>query len=258
MSEPSVVASGVSYSVADKSLVDDVSLNVTESEFVGVIGPNGAGKSTLLKLLAGDLEPDAGTIEVLGAPVTGVTIRELALRRAMLGASPPSDVPFSVRTVVNAGRNPHLGLEGNTAELDRRIVDDAMSATDVTSLAERSYQTLSSGEQARVLVARVLAQTTPVSMFDEPTASLDLANAESVLGTLKASASAGGTVLCAIHDLNAAAFHCNRLVLLESGKKIADGEPEEVLTGPILSEAYGYEIKVARHPFRDCPLVLPA
>lgn len=256
MSDVTLRATDVGFHVDDKSLVADVSFESTAGEIVGLIGPNGAGKSTLLRLLGGDLRPSTGEIELLGGSVIDVSPSELALRRAMLGSNPPSDIALTARTVVAFGRHPHHGLPTNTDAMDITEVDRAMDVTGVSQLSDRPFYTLSGGEQARVHVARVLAQKSPVLLFDEPTATLDMANAELILATLQTAARNGDTVVCVIHDLNAAAHYCDRLLLLGDGRLRAVGHPSEVLSGDLLSEVYLHEMKVVDHPFRECPLVL--
>ena len=176
----------------------------------------------------------------------------------MLGANPPSDIPFGVRTVVEAGRYPFRGLPENSPDEDDRLVEYALKVADVAPLAERSYRTLSSGEQARVLIARILAQASPIALLDEPTASLDAGNSERALLALSHNPESNATVICVLHDLNQAAFHCDRLLLMAGGRLVREGTPREVLDGDLLTEVYGQTMKVVDHPFRACPLVLVA
>jgi iron complex transport system ATP-binding protein len=239
-------------------LVDDVSFSASAGEFIGVIGPNGAGKSTLLGIVGGQTRPGEGEVCLLGNAIFDMPARELATIRSMLGANPPADIPFAARTVVEAGRYPFRGLPENSLEEDERLVEYALEVADVVSLAARAYRTLSSGEQARVMIARVLAQASPIALLDEPTASLDAGNGEKALRTLSHNPESNATVICVLHDLNQAAFHCDRLLLMDGGRLIRDGTPESVLDGELLSEVYGQTMKVVDHPFRDCPLVLVA
>lgn len=255
MSERTVEVSGVTYRAGGKDIVEGVSFHAVAGEFIGVIGPNGAGKSTLLRITGGDLRPSAGGVSLMGESLHGVSPRGLAALRAMLGSHPPDDIPFTVRTVVASGRYRFRGLPGETPEEESESLDRSMAATDVAGLAGRVFATLSTGEQTRVLLARVLAQESPVVLLDEPTASLDLANAEHILSTLSGSTDST-TVIGVIHDLNAAALHCGRLLLMSRGRLVADGAPSDVLDGGLLSEVYAHPIRVVPHPFRDRPLVL--
>lgn len=258
MSEVRLNARSISYDIGGARLLDDVSFSAVGGEFVGLIGPNGAGKSTLLGVVGGQLRPSDGEVGLLGVSIGGVPARELATMRSMLGAHPPSDIPFAARTVVEAGRYPFRGLPENTPEEDERLVERALNIADVAGLATRTFRTLSSGEQARVMIARVLAQASPIALLDEPTASLDAANGEKALRALSHDPESDATVICVLHDLNQAAFHCDRLLLLHRGRLVREGTPEEVLESDILSEVYRQDMRVVDHPFRDCPLVLVA
>ena len=256
MSKSRVTARGLTYRVGDRVLIEDVSFSADTGEFVALIGPNGAGKSTLLRIVGGQLRPEVGEVRLLGRPIDGLSSRELATIRAMLGANPPSDIPFDARTVVEAGRYPFRGLAEASLDEDTHLVERAMVMADVTQLARRRYHTLSSGEQARVMIARVLAQATPISLLDEPTASLDAANGEKALRTFSSDIETGTTVICVLHDLNQAAFYADRILLLSHGRLVGDGTPRDVLESGVLSRVYGHSMKVVDHPFRDCPLVL--
>ena len=256
MSEPSVRVMGIDYEVSGRLLLDEVAFTAAPGEFVGIIGPNGAGKSTLLSVVGGSLQPTRGKVELMGTSIGDASAREQAMIRSFLGANPPADIPFPVRAVVEAGRYPYAGLEENDEERDRAYVSSAMERADVAHLAERAYATLSSGEQARVMIARVLAQDSPVALLDEPTAALDLANAERAIATLTRPGGTDTTVICVLHDLNVASYFCDRLLLMDGGRLVASGSPEDVLVTELLSDVYRHELKVVDHPFRSCPLVL--
>jgi iron complex transport system ATP-binding protein len=131
-----------------------------------------------------------------------------------------------------------------------------MGRVDVGHLADREMRTLSSGEQQRIHLARAIAQQSPIMLLDEPTSALDVGHQEMVMGVLRNLADEGATIVAALHDLNLAAAHTDRLLLLEGGKAAAFGPPREVLTAPRLSAAYGEPMEVIDHPFRQCPLVL--
>ena len=173
-----------------------------------------------------------------------------------LGSHVPADIPFTVRSIVEMGRHPHRHDPALTKADDRRAVEEAMLRTGVGELAERVYATLSSGERLRVFLARVLAQEAPIVLLDEPTANLDVGHSETVLAEAKALSRASHTVVSVFHDLNAAAFYCDRICLLAEGKVRATGSVREVLRGDVLSDVYRQKMEVVDHPFRDCPLVL--
>jgi iron complex transport system ATP-binding protein len=256
MPEPSLVATAVSYCVNRATLIEELDFHASPGEVVGVLGPNGAGKSTLLRLLAGELLPDSGTVTLNGLSTAGSSPGDLARMRSVLGNDTPSDIPFTVRTIVEMGRHPHLRDPLNGKERDQEVVDDAMARTGTSQFQTRMFSTLSSGERLRVLMARVLAQAAPIVLLDEPTANLDIGNSEIILAETTALARSSHTVVSVFHDLNAAAFHCDRVYLLAEGRVRATGSVADVMRGEVLTEVYHQPMEVVDHPFRDCPLVL--
>lgn len=256
MSEPSVVASGISYHVNGATLIDNVDFQATPGEVVGVLGPNGAGKSTLLRLLSGELLPNAGIVSLNGLGTADTSPQDLSRVRSVLGHHVPTDIPFAVRSIVEMGRHPHRRDPTKSADDEKRAVDEAMRRTGTTPFAERVFATLSSGERLRVFLARVLAQEAPIVLLDEPTASLDVGNSESILAETTALARSGHTLISVFHDLNAAAFYCDRLYLLSEGRVVVAGSVRQVMRSDVLTEVYAQPIEVVEHPFRGCPLVL--
>lgn len=258
MPDMSLIARGLTYRVGDATLVSDVDFAAFPGEVLAVIGPNGAGKSTLLHLLSGNLKASAGVITIDGIDTSTTAPSDLALIRGVLTQRARSDIPFSVIQVVAMGRFPHRRDPANSSAIDTTIVAEAMERTDTTRFARRIYSTLSGGEQTRVSLARVLAQDTPIVFLDEPTTALDVANQERIMKETLSIASQGRTVIAVLHDLNAAAVYADRIVLMDGGRIVATGPPAEVLTSELLSEVYHQALVVVDHPFRACPLVLPA
>ena len=236
-------------------MLDNVSLLAEDGEVLGIVGPNGSGKTTLLRILAGDLVPTAGSAWVQGVETSQATLQDLAKLRAYLGPDGVSINPFSVRDVVTMGRHPHRRAMMEAAEHDA-IIESAMERTDVIHLASREMDSLSTGEQQRAGLARVIAQETPVLLLDEPTSALDIGHQETVMRVLRSLTREGTTIVVILHDLNLAAAHADRLILLDGGRAVASGTPTEVLTGERLSAIYRQPMAVASHPHRDCPLVL--
>ncbi len=234
-----LAAHALSYRVGAAELLRGVDVSIAPGELVAVIGPNGAGKSTLIGVLAGDLPPTEGRVEIAGEDIATIDGAELARLRAALGQGRTPGIPFSVAEVVAMGdRNP--GRDGNSP------VEAAMAAMDVAGLADRIVGSLSGGEHTRVELARILAQDTDVILLDEPLAALDIAHEERVMRHLRAVAESGRGVLAVIHDLNAAAAHAHRFVLLSGGRVVADGTADEVLEASMLSEVYGHPMSVSR------------
>ena len=247
--------SDITVARGGRTVLRGVSLTVSAGEVVAVVGPNGAGKSTLVSVLAGDLAPVSGTVTVDGRPVGRWRPKELALRRSVLPQHTAVAFPFTVAQVVAMGRAP-WARTASAAEDDDAIAE-AMAVTEVTEFAGRTFSTLSGGERARVALARVLAQRTPVLLLDEPTAALDLRHQDLVLSVAAARAADGCGVLAVLHDLNLAAAYADRVAILADGRLRACGPPGEVLTADLLTEVDHREVEVMAHPRTGTRLVLP-
>lgn len=243
---------GVSVRIDGRAILDAVDLRFARGTLTALVGPNGAGKSTLLAVASGDLVPVAGRVRLSGAELRDWKARPLARERSVLPQDHAVRFGFSVREVVAMGRLPHPPAPVE----DARIVDGALAAADITALAPRDVQTLSGGESSRAAFARVLAQTTPVVFLDEPTAALDLQHQEAVLRIARGLADDGACVIVVLHDLNLAAGHADRIVMLHGGRIAADGSPREVLTRTTIEQVYGQPVLVLEHPTRGVPLVV--
>ncbi|MEV0366109.1 heme ABC transporter ATP-binding protein [Nocardia fusca] len=239
-----------------RRVLDDVDFEVAAGEVVALVGPNGAGKSTLLAVLAGELDPGGGSVELDGHPLDRWTPIDMARRRAVLPQSHTVGFPFSAAEVVAMGRAPWQRTP--QAGRDDEVIAAAMAATDCTHLAGRSFPSLSGGERARVALARVLAQDTATLLLDEPTAALDLGHQEAVLTLAADRAATGAAVVVVLHDLASAAAYADRVAVLDDGRVAAAGPPREVLTGELLSRVYRYPVEVLDHPGTGAQLVLPA
>jgi iron complex transport system ATP-binding protein len=237
-----------------REVLRGVDVSVRAGEVLALVGPNGAGKSTLLGALAADVPPAGGVVRVCGRDATAWTAPELALRRAVLPQSSSLSFPFPVEEVVRMGRAPWAG---SSPEEDDRIVAEAMRLTEVARFAERPFSALSGGERARVALARVLAQCTPLLLLDEPTAALDLRHQELVLRVCRRRAAAGDAVVVVLHDLGLAAAYAHRVAVLHGGVVAADGAPEEVFEAGLLSEVYEQPVEVFPHPRTGALLVTP-
>lgn len=257
MSTSSVViaARGVHVSRDDREILAAVDLDVRSGEVLALVGPNGAGKSTLLSVLSGDQRPSEGTVEVMGRAVHTYRPLELARRRAVLSQANTVSFPFRVIEIVQMGRSPWM----RSAELadDQRAVTEAIEATDITHLLGRRFTSLSGGEQARVSLARVLAQTTPIVFLDEPTAALDLRHQEDVMRLARRLAADGRAVVVVVHDLSLAGAYADRIALLDHGRLDAVGTPHEVMTADRVGRVYGLDVQIHRLGASDRPIVLP-
>ncbi|HZG06887.1 MAG TPA: ABC transporter ATP-binding protein [Streptomyces sp.] len=243
---------GLSVGAGARRLVRDVSLTAAPGEVVGLVGPNGSGKSSLLRAVYRVLRPDAGRVLVDGADAWSLPVRRLARTLAVVVQEPGTDFDLTVREVVAMGRTPHKRLlDGDTAD-DARLVESSLALVGAVELADRPFDRLSGGERQRVLIARALAQQPALLVLDEPTNHLDVRHQMEVLGILRR---LPATVLVALHDLNLAAYYCDRLYVLKDGEVAAAGPPREVLTARLLAEVYGVAGEVVLHPRTGAPHV---
>lgn len=242
----------LSVEIDGKSLLHDVSIDIQRGEIVALVGPNGAGKSTLLSAMAGDLSPARGSITLHGRELSSYRPRELALLRAVLPQQSIIQFSFTAREIINMGRSPHGDMNS-----DGLAIEAAIARTDTRHLADRTFPTLSVGEQARVSLARVLAQETPLLLLDEPTAALDLRHQQLVMDVARELADDGATIAVIVHDLNYASAIADRIVILADGAIAATGTPWEVMTEPILERVFECRIEVTTHPAVDTPMVVP-
>ena len=236
-----VAAEKICLSYGAEEILKSVSIGAENKEFVGVIGPNGSGKSTLLKCIYRILKPDEGCVMLDGCKLHEMSYKNSAKKMAVVAQHNYYNFDFSTREVVLMGRSPHKkAMERDNAQ-DYAIVDDALHTVGMSKFADRSFSTLSGGEQQRVILARALAQQTPCLILDEPTNHLDITHQ---LQLLKIIRTLNVTVISAIHDLNIAAMFCDRIYVLKDGKIVANGSPREVLTRELIREVYQVESEI--------------
>jgi iron complex transport system ATP-binding protein len=234
---------GLHASLGGARVLRGLSLDIEGPSFVGLIGPNGAGKTTLVRAVA-NLIPFEGRIEFAGAAVNALGTRERGRRVAYLAQNAESHWPLSVERLVALGRLPHLEPFRAPDTVNAEAIARAMRAADVARFAGRDVLELSSGERARVLLARALAVEAPLLLVDEPVASLDPYHQIGVMEVLSAYVKEGRMVVAVLHDLSLAARYCDRLVLVDNGTLHATGAPAEVLTPENLRAVYRVEADI--------------
>jgi len=238
--------------------LDNASVSISAGEVVGLVGPNGSGKTTLIRVVTGVIRPASGHVTIAGRDIERLRQVELARLIAVVPQEPALPPAFNALACVLMGRTPHLRLLQNEGARDLEAARRAMLATNTWSLADRLLGELSGGERQRVVVARALAQETPILLLDEPTAHLDLGHQASVLDLMRRIArDEGKAVLAVVHDLTLAARYCDRMVMLQNGSVVATGTPGEVLTPVRLREVYGLAVEVFPHPTTGRPVVAP-
>ncbi|MFY9141044.1 MAG: ABC transporter ATP-binding protein [Thermacetogeniaceae bacterium] len=223
----------------------DVSLEVEAGEVLCLLGPNGAGKTTLFKSILGLLKPSKGKVLINGKNVCDYTRKKLA---HYLGYVPQNHIPpfpYRVLDVVLMGRTAHINNFAVPSSVDVEIAREAMRRLNICHLENRNYAEISGGERQLVLIARALAQKPGILILDEPTANLDFGNQLRILKHIKKLAESGFAVVMSSHFPEHAFYCCSKVAVMQKGRIILVGKPEEVITGRNLKEIYGVEVEVA-------------
>lgn len=240
----------------DAQVLDAVSLAVNEGSFIGILGPNGCGKTTLIRTISRIIDPTAGAVYVDGKDIGEYSPRELATRLGAVPQETAVSFGFTVEEIVQMGRHPYLGRLSSMKEADYEVCREAMDLTSTAHLADRLITEISGGERQRVLIARALAQQPRALLLDEPTSHLDINHQIEVLSIIRG-LTPEVTVVAVFHDLNLAAYFCDRLLLMEKAKIVAVGTPEEVLTDAHIRQVFGVPMMVRTHPLTGRPYLVP-
>ena len=235
----------IQVSFGSKTILQDISLAIQDKEFVGIIGPNGSGKSTFLKCLYRVLQPNGGKIFFDGTEMSSLSHRDTALKMAVVAQHSTVNFDFSVLEMVLMGRSPYKGLLDRDQLDDYEIARHALAQVGLSDFESRNFNTLSGGEQQRVILARALAQRTECLVLDEPTNHLDIKYQLELMTIVKR---LDATVVSAIHDLNLAAIYCDRIIALKDGHIVCSGTPQDVLSPDTIRHIYGVSAMVQTLP----------
>lgn len=230
-----------------QAVLKNVSTEFKPGEFVGLIGSNGVGKTTLLSLLMGTLTPNAGRVLLKENNIAHYERKEIAKHISFVPQDTHMSYPFMVREVVAMGRNPYLGRFEVEHQHDVDAVENALVQTDLTHMADKAVTELSGGERQRVMIARAIAQETPIILLDEATANLDIAHQLDILNLLQKLKEQGRLIIASLHDLTMASRFCDRLLLLHDGVVVKEGAPREVLTVDNMKHYFGVEVDIVEH-----------
>ncbi|UXN04721.1 MULTISPECIES: ABC transporter ATP-binding protein [unclassified Bartonella] len=234
-------AENLFWSVGDKTIINNVSLQAKPGHFLGIIGPNGSGKSSLMSLLTGIRKPSQGSVFLNNKPLNSLKRIEIARCLAFIEQHADTGERISVRQAAELGRTPYLSVLSPFSQKDHDIVNEALTKTDMLKMADRIWQTLSGGEKQRVHFSRALAQQPEILLLDEPTNHLDIHHQMALLSLVR---NQGLTIIAALHDLNHAAMFCDEIAVLDQGKIFAQGSPKEVMTEETIRQIFKVEVEI--------------
>jgi len=229
----------------DRPLLDGIDLSVPAGSVFCILGPNGSGKSTLLRCILGIQHGATGSVHICGEPLHEMSERERARRVAYVPQHGVTGFPYNVADMVLMGRTAHLPTFATPSARDREAVAARLDQMGIAHLGERPFNAVSGGERQLALIARALVQDTPTIVLDEPTASLDFGNQMHILEVIRSLASDGRAVVLTTHTPDHAFFCASDVALLQGGRVLAHGKPEDVVTGEHLSTLYGIDVQVA-------------
>lgn len=229
----------LTYAYGQKTVLSHLDLRIEEGQFYALLGANGCGKTTLLRCIGGLLQPQQGSITLQGQPLLSYSIPQRAQRISFVHQHAVSQPDFSAFEIVLMGRNPYRRKLQNESQYDRDIVEKSMKQTGTWHLREAHPNEMSGGELQRVMIARALAQTTPVMLFDEPTSNLDIAHQLEIMQLLsQLNREERKTIVLVVHDLNLALQYCPKAVFLNQGNVFAHGVTGQVLTSENIKAVY--------------------
>lgn len=241
-----------------REIIAGIDLEVGKGQFCSIIGPNGSGKTTLLRAMAASLRPVFGDVLLDDRAISGMNMKDIARKLAYVSQNTNIEFEFNVTDYVMIGRQPYLRLFQSEGAADMVLVRRAMEITNIWQLRDKNIQEISGGERQRVILARALAQDTPIVLLDEPISQLDIHHQVELMDTLHdMSVNHGITIITVLHDLNMASQYSDQIVLLNGGSIVRKGHPEEVLRSDVISGVYGTRLNVIDDPESGRPLIIP-
>lgn len=242
----------------DRTVVEELDLEVPDGKVTVIVGPNACGKSTLLRALGRLLKPRRGAVLLDGTELAQVPTRRIAQVIGLLPQTPVPPEGITVADLVSRGRQPHQKWWRQWSDSDEAAVAHAMERTGTTDLADRPVDELSGGQRQRVWIAMALAQDTDLLLLDEPTTYLDIAHQVEVLDLVRQlNHERGRTVVAVLHDLNQAARYADHLIAMKAGRIVAQGPPADIVTADLVQDVFGLASVVVPDPVTGDPLVVP-
>jgi iron complex transport system ATP-binding protein len=231
------------YNTSMKTL-KGIEIEAEKGEFIGLMGPNGSGKTTLMRCINKLLAIQDGSIYLTDNDIRSMTMMDIAKICTTIPASVPDDFSLLVKDFVALGRTPYITSWWWESDEDEMIVEEALKEFGVTELCSRRLNELSSGEKARVLLAKGVVQRPKIMLVDEPSAHLDLRYKLQVMESLLALSRKGITVITASHDINLLTKYCDKVILLSKGEIVDYGTPNEVVNEDVIKMVYGVEVSI--------------
>ncbi len=253
-----LTAEGLTCGYGEDPVIREITFDLHTGDFVGVIGPNGCGKSTLIRALSGILKPEAGRVILHGRDIRTLARRQIARQVAVIPQDTALLFDFSVLDMVLMGRTPHLKRLQRAGQDDLALALEALQQTDMIPLKDRKVTELSGGERQRAVIARALAQEPSLLLLDEPDSHLDIGHQiETFDLLLELNRTRDLTLFCVSHNLNLASAYGRRLMLMQNGRLVATGTPEEIITPGHIRSLYGVNAAVHESPVNGAPQVTP-
>ncbi|MEW6069105.1 MAG: ABC transporter ATP-binding protein [Candidatus Thermoplasmatota archaeon] len=248
----------VEFFYESTKVLDNIELSVDKGEFLGIMGPNGSGKTTLLRCITRVVKPKTGAVLLENKDISMLSVKEIARSMGVVPQSAGITAEFTAFEIVLMGRIPYMKRFRFESPEDLSVVKEAMEATNTWHLRDRLITELSGGEKQRVMIAKALAQKPKILLLDEPTVHLDIHYQHEILTLIKKlNKEKGITVISVFHDINLATEYCEKLVLLNNGKIVSAGKPEEVLTPENIKNVYNIDAIIKKNPVSGALYVTP-
>ncbi|MCA0150729.1 MULTISPECIES: ABC transporter ATP-binding protein [Rossellomorea] len=248
----------LTLSYGERTIIDELNIDIPQGEISVFIGGNGCGKSTLLRSIARLLKPKQGSVLLDGEAISRLSTKEVARKMAILPQSPTAPEGLTVLQLVKQGRYPHQTWLKQWSQKDEEIVQDALKATKMEDLQHRKVDELSGGQRQRAWIALTLAQDTDIILLDEPTTYLDMTHQIEILDLLfELNEKEQRTIVMVLHDLNLACRYAHNIVAIRDKQIYAQGKPEEVISCELVKNVFDMDCQVSRDPLFGTPLCIP-
>ncbi|KAA0563262.1 ABC transporter ATP-binding protein [Rossellomorea aquimaris] len=248
----------LTLSYGERTIIDELNIDIPKGEISVFIGGNGCGKSTLLRSIARLLKPKQGSVLLDGEAISRLSTKEVARKMAILPQSPTAPEGLTVLQLVKQGRYPHQTWLKQWSHKDEEIVQDALKATKMEELQHRKVDELSGGQRQRAWIALTLAQDTGIILLDEPTTYLDMTHQIEILDLLfELNEKEKRTIVMVLHDLNLACRYAHNIVAIRDKQIYAQGKPEDVISCELVKNVFDMDCQVSRDPLFGTPLCIP-